>query len=461
MKAIRLQRFKAFEDSGWIEFKPITLLFGYNSAGKSSILQALFMLKQSIKNMADEVPFVFSSEKGIDLGAFEDVVHKHEIDHKQPMVISLRVDIARKALQVLYNGNSMFMREEPQNYLKTDIDSDSEEKSTIEFSIEISYNQKRRFIAVKGFTLTDMMSGKTILAMKKKGVSENEKPEYFSDYLNCKNKKVPISWYNFIPIVKPEGEFERITAVTEQLRKTIDTRLDGMISVGPLRVLPERTMLFTGERPASVGMKGEDTFKLLFNDKHSAAPLHLEELLNEYLSKYHYRYDWNLLKTNLGQFVLKDTITGIPANIVDVGFGISQILPIAVQLYATGKNQILLLEQPEIHLHSKAQADIADLLIDALKLQRKTIIVETHSENLLLRLRRRVVEGLITPEDIGLYYVDQVNSVSKAYLMNVNVFGDIENMPDAFKEFFIDNYNEIMGLHKAKGEKLSEDITQG
>ena len=170
-----------------------------------------------------------------------------------------------------------------------------------------------------------------------------------------------------------------------------------MISVGPLRVLPERTMLFTGERPASVGMKGEDTFKLLFNDKHSAAPLHLEELLNEYLSKYHYRYDWNLLKTNLGQFVLKDTITGIPANIVDVGFGISQILPIAVQLYATGKNQILLLEQPEIHLHSKAQADIADLLIDALKLQRKTIIVETHSENLLLRLRRRVVEGLITP----------------------------------------------------------------
>ena len=109
MKAIRLQRFKAFEDSGWIEFKPITLLFGYNSAGKSSILQALFMLKQSIKNMADEVPFVFSSEKGIDLGAFEDVVHKHEIDHKQPMVISLRVDIARKALQVLYNGNSMFI----------------------------------------------------------------------------------------------------------------------------------------------------------------------------------------------------------------------------------------------------------------------------------------------------------------------------------------------------------------
>ena len=190
---------------------------------------------------------MFSSEKGIDLGAFEDVVHKHEIDHKQPMVISLRVDIARKALQVLYNGNSMFMREEPQNYLKTDIDSDSEEKSTIEFSIEISYNQKRRFIAVKGFTLTDMMSGKTILAMKKKGVSENEKPEYFSDYLNCKNKKVPISWYNFIPIVKPEGEFERITAVTEQLRKTIDTRLDGMISVGPLRVLPERTMLFTGK----------------------------------------------------------------------------------------------------------------------------------------------------------------------------------------------------------------------
>lgn len=455
MKAIRLQRFKAFEDSGWIEFKPITLLFGYNSAGKSSILQALLMLKQSIKNMAEEVPFVFSSEKGIDLGAFEDVVHKHDIDHKKPMIISLRVDIEKEALTRLNKTELVSVNEETASYLEENID--DSEKTQIEFSIEISYNQKRRFIAVKGFSLIDKENNRTILSMKKKGVSETEKPEYFSEFIDCKNKKIPLSWYNFVPIIKPEGEFEDISKVTDSIRKAVIIGLDGLVNIGPLRELPERTMLFTGEKPASVGIKGEDTFKLLFNDKHSASPMHLEEKLNSYLKKYNYLYEWNMLRSNLGQFVLKDISTGTAANIVDVGFGISQVLPIAVQLYATGKNQILLIEQPEIHLHSKAQADIADLLIDTLEKEKKTIIVETHSENLLLRLRRRVAEGRIASEDIALYYVEQKNAVSTVHLMNINEYGDIEGMPEVFRDFFIDNYNEIMKLHEAKGKKLLEE----
>jgi energy-coupling factor transporter ATP-binding protein EcfA2 len=455
MKAIRLQRFRAFEDSGWIEFKPITLLFGYNSAGKSSILQALLMLKQSIKNMADEVPFVFSSDKGVDLGTFEDVVHKHNIDHENPMIISLKVDIEKDVLDKL-RIDGRCVREEQQEYI-TDYSFDDVELSETEFSIDISYNQKRRFIAVKGFKITDCETGRIILGMKKKGVSETEKPEYYSDYMDVRNKKVPVVWFNFIPVIKPEPGFEAISKVSESIRKRISFSLDRMVNIGPLREKPERMMLFAGEKPASVGTKGEDTFKLLFNDKHSASSMELEEKLNKYLKKYNYLFEWIMLRSNLGQFMLKDISTGILVNIVDVGFGISQVLPIAVQLYVTGRQQFLLIEQPEIHLHSKAQADIADLMIDAISYGNKTIVLETHSENLLLRLRRRVAEGeIINSENVAIYYVEQKDSISRVYKMKLNQLGDIENMPDDFKKFFQDDYNDVMNIHTAKGRRLAD-----
>lgn len=226
MKAIRLQRFRAFEDSGWIEFKPITLLFGYNSAGKSSILQALLMLKQSIKNMAAEVPFVFSSDKGIDLGTFEDVVHKHNIDDEKPMIISLKVDIETNGLDKLRNNaNGLFVREEPGQYLVDYDDSifHDVELSETEFSIEISFNQKRKFIVVKGFTITDCETNKVILGMKGKDFSDTHKPEYYSDYMDVRNKKVPVAWFNFIPVIKPELGFEAISKVNCCL--TINTAL--------------------------------------------------------------------------------------------------------------------------------------------------------------------------------------------------------------------------------------------
>jgi len=92
MEAIRLQNFKGFQDSGWIALKPITLLFGYNSSGKSSIMQALLMLKQSLENPASEVPFVFSSEKGVDLGSYEDIVYNHRIDDENPITMSVKIN---------------------------------------------------------------------------------------------------------------------------------------------------------------------------------------------------------------------------------------------------------------------------------------------------------------------------------------------------------------------------------
>lgn len=460
MHAIRLQRFKAFEDTGWIAFKPITLLFGYNSAGKSSILQSLLMLKQSIQNPALEVPFVFLSDKGVDLGAFEDVIYQHKVNHEKPMIISLKIFVPKEYVERLMNQQPVWsVHEEHISYGTVETNQEFDGNITLEeliYSMEISYNQRRRFVSLKGFYIKDS-ADRCLLQMRKKGVAESERPEYYSDFFDLKNAKVPLTWYNFLPLIKNEGSFEALSKITEIMLNTVKTRLIGMVNIGPVRAKPERTMLFSGEKPASVGIGGEDSFKILYSDKYSANSKNLEEKVNNWLYKYNYRFEWKMLKSNLGQFILNelsDNKTKVEANIVDVGFGLSQVLPVAVQLYVMEKNGMLLIEQPEIHLHSKAQADLADLFIDAITSEKKYLLVETHSENLLLRLRRRIAENAnLKSDEVGLYYISHRNGASKVSSMNINYYGDIAEMPKEFKDFFVDDMNEIMSLHEAKGRK--------
>ena len=96
---------------------------------------------------------------------------------------------------------------------------------------------------------------------------------------------------------------------------------------------------------------------------------------------------------------------GLDLDLTDVGFGISQVLPVIVQGFLAEANSMTLIEQPEIHLHPKMQADLADLFVDMVKTTRSKILVETHSEYILKRLRRRIAEGVISAEDVGIYLV--------------------------------------------------------
>ena len=88
VKAIRLQNFMAFRDTGWVELHPITLLFGRNSSGKSTILRALRLLRQSLNPRANDEPLIFTDENGIDLGEFASVVHDQ--DKSKSMVFGFR-----------------------------------------------------------------------------------------------------------------------------------------------------------------------------------------------------------------------------------------------------------------------------------------------------------------------------------------------------------------------------------
>lgn len=127
----------------------------------------------------------------------------------------------------------------------------------------------------------------------------------------------------------------------------------------------------------------------------------LKEKVNNWLNKFK-------LSVNVEEFKevvhhLKVNQNNLNLDITDVGFGISQVLPVIIQGFLSGNDSITIIEQPEIHLHPKMQADLADLFIDiVLNSKNKKLIIETHSEYLLKRLRRRISEGSVNPQDVSI-----------------------------------------------------------
>ncbi len=462
MKALRIKRFKGFLDSGWIEIKPITLFFGYNSAGKSSIINVLLMLKQSLENSSMETPFVFSNRKGVDLGTFEDIVHKHKIEHENPIEIGIKIDI-RKELEKI--------RKKVKD-LEINIDEE------IEFTVQITYNQKRRVNVIPFFEIKDK-DEKIILKMKLSQVATNAKLNFESDIYDIKKEKIEINWHNFLPIITIKGNTTHpLRYITEALSDAMALYYEKLSNIGPVRAIPERTQQFTGENPLTVGVQGEEALKLLYLSKMKGKSKEntLETRVNDWLKQYNYRFEWKTLKGNFGQFLLIDTRKeneNIEVSIKDVGFGISQVLPIVIQVFDASNENTVIIEQPEIHLHSKAQAELGDLFIKAIRDNeeegsKKNLIIETHSENLLLRLRRRIAESYlgevekelkISKDDIAVYYVSNSKGFSEISKIEFDNCGNIKDIPEEFSEFFSDDYNEIMKLSEANAKiKYKESI---
>ena len=132
---------------------------------------------------------------------------------------------------------------------------------------------------------------------------------------------------------------------------------------------------------------------------------------------------------------LIDTRRKEPVNVAlpDVGFGISQLLPFVVQSLVSEK-RIISIEQPEVHVHPKLQADLGDLLAEAIKKPRQNqFIVETHSEHLILRLQRLVREKKIKPDDVSVIYVSRGPEGAKSQRLRLDEEGDfIDEWPDGF-----------------------------
>lgn len=138
---------------------------------------------------------------------------------------------------------------------------------------------------------------------------------------------------------------------------------------------------------------------------------------------------------------------GKKRNLIDIGYGVSQILPVATELLRDDPTPLLLLQQPEVHLHPSAQAALGTLLLQTAQ-QEQIIIVESHSDHLLNRIRMDLRDGVgdSRPEDVSILYFESSDLESKIHSLRIDEEGNVMDAPESYGRFFMDETKRSLNL---------------
>ncbi|MCY4234666.1 MAG: AAA family ATPase [Bacteroidetes bacterium] len=225
------------------------------------------------------------------------------------------------------------------------------------------------------------------------------------------------------------------------LCKALQSILHNVFTLGPLRKFPRRLHKNDGRKPQKVGDSGEFLPDMLIQHPK------LVDATNKWLNRLDIAYELQIEKTNISNDVIYEirfvdtTNNSVDINLNDLGFGISQILPVVVQCIAScGK--ILTIQQPELHIHPSLQANLGDLFTESIYTHQNQLIIETHSEHLVLRLLRLVRKGKLKHDDISILYVGRNPTGTYVKRLCLDENGDfLDHWPGGF---FPERLNEYL-----------------
>lgn len=462
---IRLQNYKAFKDTGWIDFNKFTLLYGYNSNGKSTILKFLYQLKRCINSYRIGMNVALWGDESDDAeGGFLELLYNGQEKKSSEMILSFKISLDEYFDYFLRTG-----------LRKLNPSIDMLDENSLIYTISYKYNQKGKKVDLRSFSIqygayliyqyTTTHSGTFKVETNMEKLSWNSScplPAFF-DICNgviLEDKISPVyksgieenaEIYNSSPREKQAEKL--IKDVKSHINEILFKYTADFEYFYPSRNVPKRVMKLSPENAQRVGATGENTYNVLYAIEVNKED-NKKKRINDYLNIFGYSYEWRISKNGYGEFLLVDLKTKTKVNILDCGFGISQILPIIVSCFDDSK-EALAIDSPDAHLHSKVHGAICDLLIDTAK--RRNVIIETHSENMLLRLQRRIVENNeIYPDMATIYFITDTEDGTVCKKITFNEYGDLVNEPDEFKQFFSASFQDVMSIAKAKGERMIE-----
>lgn len=391
---IQFKNYKIFSKEQTLNLKPITVIFGKNNSGKSAVLKLPMLISSSFNSQSNEV---FEQEvDDIDLCSdMRDIVY----------------GMANKAVEIRISDST---KEEMLGY-RFFVDTTKEQKTHIEWwkltqgtsSWEVSLEDNDQYVT----------SDTNLLDLHFKGIRPDtlHLPEYVEEVL-------------------------------KDLRFNIDY-------IGSVRMRPARDMRIKQINENKSGKDGEDNYYVLINDS-----LTLEKkILNKVSKWYENNFEgWNINvdKSREPIYHIEMVNGNIHTNILDTGAGIVQSLPILIRTYRKcSKPTLIVIEEPETHLHPAAHGDMGELFVESIKEDsQKKYLIETHSNNLIMRLRRLVAEGKISKEDIALYSVefDSDEVCSNLRYIQIRDDGSVSDWP---KGVFEESLQEAIAIRNAQLNK--------
>jgi predicted ATPase len=410
-KNIYLGNFKRFQRCS-LELRKINIFVGPNNSGKSSLISALRLVVQTLDSYDDQVPLLLNGPLG-DFGTFKDIVYQNH--RGRPLEIGFTVEVPD--LSELAGSSSA--------------------TCAVSFEVVFKYNSKEREIHADNIIIK--LNDEHLISLRYSKESRRHNVEKIgrttipSSLKSVLSREFRVRHFLPVPIASRLGAFEvrekdspykqfvhdfATGKDADVLRKLIrlNSRLGRVIEstdyLGPLRTPPARTYLFSGERRKRIGIGGENMTAILATSGsrrsrgRSNDSIPITTKLNTWLQKAEMAKSAVLSPISDRHFELRirNFFTGENQNIADVGYGHSQVLPFLAGGYALSDQSVYMAEQPELHLHPRAQAGLADFLLDLHNRNTQTLI-ETHSEHLVLRLQQHVAKGDIDPESVRIFYI--------------------------------------------------------
>ena len=446
--SICLKNFKAFQDTGTLPLKKITLLVGKNSAGKSSLIKSILGASQTSRQTSpDDTHFRLIGDY-TNLGTYTDTVHENDantdfsiefgiIDPKD-RVYNLQYTFCKneknplgtslKGIKVHHEGKFLLSGGKPLKNQPKDRSGFghlgillSRPKMTNAEYFEKKDNQGFNPEVMK--KLQELMND----TQRKEGKEEAKILQ-----INIRDFAIDVSKKGMQGLIDLEGldEIGRHIGDTVLISRLIDSVLDRAIYLSGVREEPTREARLAQSSGNRVGIKGESLAIMLhqrrnnkeFMDKFNRHLQVLEIAEKATTAPSYMKSEGKEVETGYIKILLQKQ--GKNRTLMDLGFGTSQVLPVVFEL-GLRRNRLILIEQPELHLHPAAQSEIGSLLSFSIE-QGNQLIVETHSANLIERLRKLIREGKLSNKDVNIIYIgkDEQNGGSRCDVIGFDEKGE-------------------------------------
>ncbi len=493
---INLENFKGFKDLKNVKLKPITILAGTNSCGKSSILQSILLLKQTIESKALNQTLLLNG-RFVHLGNFENIIHGKDSSKSIKIGLSYRVkkekfsDINSGSLPLHFFFRHLLSKESFEmpkaeyqiNYyvwIKNIEESKARSyiKPTIIEKVEFQVNVR----SAEGNEYVDSFFSASLTEIDEIYRCQWKMPNMgikSPDEYNRGKDKLRVKFLNLIPtafeVDNPSSRDSNhdIGFHFLVLSDFIKQIFSSITYLGPLREEPSRRYIYEDEI-IEIGVKGENAAYIFLSESennlkdafffdedkngfYNESSISLGKAINKWnelfkIKNFKAEPSQEVIRLNLDSSNSDNT----RVNIADVGFGVSQIFPIVLEGLRMKKDATMLLEQPEIHLHPKIQMQLADYFI-SLALSKKNLIIETHSEHIVNRLVRRIIEDeeYYLNDLISIYFIEPSVNGSIFTPIEIDPINGLINWPKDFFDQTASEQEKIMlaSIAKRKNRK--------
>ena len=441
IRKLIIEDIRCFAGRQELEIRPITFLVGENSTGKSTALACL----QTLMNFID-TPYSgpdFNNEP-YNLGAFANIVRA-----SRPKKESFRL------------GVELFHGEKTLEYSVTATERDEGSEPIIQ-DIRILFTDGNEIVLKKDDRQVKNQSNKSSFSIQYGKVGKKK-------FVIIVSSPSPEFDYNFglimegrIDLFDKENDKQALMPEEKELRTLLRKYYDAMLfsrkffyrihSFAPIRSQPQRTYDPVKEDISPDGSEIPVMLVNIYRTRKEQWDALQEKLIGFGKSSGLFTdIDVRELgKSKNDPFQLQIKVRGPKVNLMDVGYGINQILPILVRIFNTERGgTTFLMQQPEVHLHPKAQAELSSLLIEIAKQRKQNFVIETHSDYMVDRARIDIRDRKIPPDDVSLIYFEPCGRNVKVHNIKFDKQGNLLNAPDNFRQFFLEESKRFLGLDES------------